>query len=352
MTRGRTDDVRELTIKDAINEALAQEMAADDRVILLGEDIAGGAGRDQGYPEAADAWGGPFGVTKGLLGKFGRRRVIDTAIAETGFIGASVGAAVAGLRPVAEIMYVDFIGTSFDQLLNQAAKLRYIYGGKVSVPMVVRTVVGAGFRAGAEHSQTLYSLYTHIPGLKVVAPSTAYDAKGLLIAAIRDPDPVIFMEHKRLYMRKTEVPEEPYAIPLGVARIVREGTHVTVVGVQKMVHTSLDAAQVLATEGISCEVIDPRTYSPLDTETILGSVRKTGRLVIVDESYPRCSLATDIAALAAEHAFDSLRAPIRRVTAPHAPVPFSPPLEDLYIPSADRVAEACRSIVRYREARQ
>jgi len=213
--------VRTLTIKDAINEALAQEMAADDRVILFGEDIAGGAGRDEYYPEAADAWGGPFGVTKGLLAKFGRRRVVDTAIAETGFVGASVGAAIAGLRPVAEIMYVDFIGTSFDQLLNQAAKLRYVYGGKVSVPMVVRTVVGAGFRAAAEHSQTLYSLYTHIPGLKVVAPATAYDAKGLLIAAIRDPDPVIFMEHKRLYMRECEVPEEPYTVALGEARIGR-----------------------------------------------------------------------------------------------------------------------------------
>ena len=342
--------MRELTIKDAINEALAQEMAADDRVILFGEDIAGGAGRDEAYPEAADAWGGPFGVTQGLLGKFGRRRVIDTAIAETGFIGASVGAAVAGLRPVAEIMYVDFIGTSFDQLLNQAAKLRYVYGGKVSVPMVVRTVVGAGFRAGAEHSQTLYSLYAHIPGLKVVAPATAYDAKGLLIAAIRDPDPVIFMEHKRLYMRTGEVPEEPYIIPLGVARIAREGDDVTVVGVQKMVHTALDAAELLAADGISCEVIDPRTYSPLDTQTILGSVKKTGRLVVVDESYPRCSLATDIAALVAESAFESLRAPIRQVTAPHAPVPFSPPLEDLYIPSVDRVAEACRATVAYAAA--
>jgi acetoin:2,6-dichlorophenolindophenol oxidoreductase subunit beta len=340
--------MRELTIKDAINEALRQEMAADDRVVLFGEDIAGGAGRDEEYPEAADAWGGPFGVTQGLLAQFGRRRVVDTAIAETGFIGASVGAAVAGLRPVAEIMYVDFIGTSFDQLLNQAAKLRYVYGGKVSVPMVVRTVVGAGFRAAAEHSQTLYSLYTHIPGLKVVAPSTAYDAKGLLIAAIRDPDPVIFMEHKRLYMRTSEVPEEPYVIPLGQARIARGGDDVTVVGVQKMVHTALDAAETLAAEGISCEVIDPRTYSPLDTEAILRSVRKTGRLVVVDESHPRCSLATDISALAAEHAFDSLRAPIRQVTGAHAPVPFSPPLEDLYIPSAARVAEACREVVRYR----
>jgi len=339
--------MRELTIKDAINEALAQEMAADDRVVLFGEDIAGGAGRDEDYPEAADAWGGPFGVTKGLLGQFGRRRVVDTAIAETGFIGASVGAAVAGLRPVAEIMYADFIGTSFDQLLNQAAKLRYVYGGKVSVPMVVRTVVGAGFRAAAEHSQTLYSIYTHIPGLKVVAPATAYDAKGLLISAIRDPDPVIFMEHKRLYMRTSDVPEEPYTIPLGQARIARAGSDVTVVGVQKMVHTALEAATVLETQGISCEVIDPRTYSPFDADSVLESVRKTGRLVVVDESYPRCSLATDIAALVASRGFGSLRAPIQQVTAPHAPVPFSPPLEDLYIPSAERVVAACRTVVGY-----
>jgi acetoin:2,6-dichlorophenolindophenol oxidoreductase subunit beta len=339
---------RQLTIKDAINEALAQEMAADDRIVLFGEDIAGGAGRDEAYPEAADSWGGPFGVTQGLLGKFGRRRVVDTAIGETGFIGASVGAAVAGLRPVAEIMYVDFIGTSFDQLLNQAAKLRYVYGGKVSVPMVVRTVVGAGFRAGAEHSQTLYSIYAHVPGLKVVAPSTPYDAKGLLIAAMRDPDPVIFMEHKRLYMMMGDVPEESYEIPLGEARVVRDGSDVTVVGVQKMVHTAVAAAEALAGEGISVEVIDPRTYSPLDMATILRSVAKTGRLVIVDESYPRCSLATDISAQVAQSGFDSLRAPIRMITAPHAPVPFSPVLEDLYIPSADRVAEAIRSVVGYR----
>lgn len=341
--------MRELTIRDAINEALAQEMAADDRIVLFGEDIAGGAGRDEDYPEAADAWGGPFGVTKGLLGSFGRRRVIDTAIAETGFIGASIGAAIAGLRPIPEIMYVDFIGTSFDQLLNQAAKLRYMYGGKVSVPIVVRTVVGAGFRAAGEHSQTLYSIYTHVPGLKVVAPATAFDAKGLLIAAIRDPDPVIFMEHKRLYMTTSDVPTEPYVIPLGEAHTVCSGEDVTIVGVQKMVHTALDAVEMLADEGISCEVIDPRTYSPLDTKTIVESVRKTGRLVVVDESNPRCSLATDIAALVAEEAFDSLRAPIRRITAPHSPVPFSPSLEDLYVPSAERVAETCRALVRQKE---
>ncbi len=334
---------RTLNVKDAINEALRQEMASDSRVILMGEDIAGGAGRDDDYPAAADAWGGPFGVTQGLLPLFGRDRVIDTAIAETGFVGAAIGAAIAGLRPVVEIMYVDFIGTSFDQLLNHAAKLRYVYGGKISVPMVVRTVAGAGFRAAAEHSQTLYSLYTHVPGLKVVAPATAADAKGLLISAIRDPDPVIFIEHKRLYMRDDEVPEEPYAIPFGVARTVREGGDVTIVGVQKMVHTAVEAAELLTRDGIEAEVIDPRTYSPLDSETILRSVAKTGRLVVVDESHPRCSLATDIAALAADSAFHALRGPIKMVTGAHAPVPFSPPLEDAYIPDAARIVAAVRS---------
>ena len=334
---------RTLNIKDAINEALRQEMAQDSRVILMGEDIAGGAGRDDWYPEAADAWGGPFGVTKGLLPLYGRERVMDTAIAETGFVGAAIGAAIAGLRPVVEIMYIDFIGTSFDQLFNHAAKLRYVYGGKVSVPMVVRTVAGPGFRAGAEHSQSLYSLYTHVPGLKVVAPSTAADAKGLLISAIRDPDPVIFIEHKRLYRLDGPVPEEMYSIPFGVANVVREGSDVTIVGVQKMVHTALEAAEVLAESGIEAEVIDPRTYSPLDTGTILDSVDKTGRLVVVDESYPRCSLATDISALVAESAFDALRAPIRMVTGAHAPIPFSPPLEDAFIPDAERIVAAVQS---------
>jgi pyruvate/2-oxoglutarate/acetoin dehydrogenase E1 component len=337
--------VRTLTIKDAINEALMQEMAADERVILLGEDIAGGAGRDENYPEAADAWGGPFGVTKGLMPRFGRSRVIDTPIAETGFVGAAIGAAIAGLRPIAEIMYVDFIGTSLDQLLNHAAKLRYVYGGKKSVPLVVRTVTGAGFRAAAEHSQSLYSMYTHIPGLKVAAPSTPYDAKGLLTSAIRDPDPVIFMEHKRLYMVEGEVPEESYMVPLGQARVVRLGADVTIVGVQKMVHTSLDAADDLVERGVQAEVIDPRTYSPLDERTILDSVRKTGRLVVVDESHPRCSLATDIAALAASRAFDALRAPIRMVTGEHAPVPFSPPLEDAYLPNREKIVASVMELM-------
>jgi pyruvate dehydrogenase E1 component beta subunit len=333
-------------MKDAINEALRQAMESDERVVLLGEDIAGGAGRDDAYPEAADAWGGPFGVTKGLLPLFGRRRVIDTAIAETGFIGASIGMALAGLRPVAEIMYVDFLGTSFDQLLNQAAKLRYVYGGKMSVPMVVRTVTGAGFRAAAEHSQTLYSLFTHVPGLKVVAPAFPDDAKGLLLSAIDDPDPVIFMEHKRLYMRTGDVPVEAKRVPLGQARICRQGSDVTIVGIQKMVHTALDAANLLATDGIEAEVIDPRTYSPLDSDAILNSVGQTHRLVVVDESYPRCSLASDIAALVAEHGFSDLRAPIRRVTAPHTPVPFSPVLEDAFVPQPADVSAAVHELMK------
>jgi acetoin:2,6-dichlorophenolindophenol oxidoreductase subunit beta len=332
---------RELTLKDAINEALAQAMEHDPDVILLGEDIAGGAGRD-GHPGALDAWGGPFGVTKGLATRFGRERVMDTTIAEAGFFGAAVGAAMTGLRPVVELMYVDFAGVSFDQLLNQAAKVRYMFGGKQRVPMVVRTVVGAGFRAAAEHSQTLYSLFTHVPGLKTVAPSTPADAKGLLLTAIADDDPVVFFEHKRLYMTRGPVPEAPVPIPFGKARIAREGRDLTVVGVQRGVVFALEAARQLAELGIEVEVIDPRTYSPLDEEAILASVAKTGHLLVVDESYPRCSLATDVAALVADKGFADLKGPIKRLTAPHAPVPFSPPLEDAYLPLPPRIVEAIR----------
>lgn len=337
------DTMRELTVKDAINEALTQAMSADENVILMGEDIAGGAGRDE--QGGLDAWGGPFGVTKGLATRFGRERVRDTTIAEAGFFGAAVGAAMTGLRPVVELMYVDFVGVCFDQLLNQAAKMRYMFGGKQRVPLVVRTVVGAGFRAASEHSQTLYSLYTHIPGLKTIAPSTAADAKGLLLAAIQDDDPVIFFEHKRLYMTKGEVSESATPIPLGKASVPRVGQHVTIVGVQRMVNFSLEAARLLEKDGIQAEVIDPRTYSPLDEDTILASVAKTGYLVIVDESNPRCGLASDISAIVAEKGFDSLKGPIRRVTAPHTPVPFSPPMEDYYLPSPERIAETVKKLL-------
>jgi pyruvate/2-oxoglutarate/acetoin dehydrogenase E1 component len=335
--------MRELNVKDAINEALVQAMEADPNVIMMGEDIAGGAGRDdQG---GLDAWGGPFGVTQGLATRFGRERVRDTTIAEAGFFGAAVGAAMTGLRPIVELMYVDFVGVCYDQLLNQAAKMRYMFGGKQKVPMVVRTVVGAGFRAAAEHSQALYPLYTHVPGLKTVAPTTAADAKGLLLAAIQDDDPVIFFEHKRLYMTRGAVDPNPVPIPLGKASVVRSGKHVTVVGVQRMVNFALEAAQTLAQEGIEVEVIDPRTYSPLDEETILASVGRTGYLVIVDESSPRCGLAADISSIVAEKGFDLLRGPILKVTPPHTPVPFSPPMEDYYLPSPGRIAQAVRRLL-------
>ena len=336
--------MRELTLKDALNEALFQAMEADPDIVLMGEDIAGGAGRDE-HEGALDAWGGPFGVTKGLATRFGRARVRDTTIAEAGFFGAAVGAAMTGLRPIVELMYVDFAGVSYDQLLNQAAKVRYMFGGKQKVPMVVRTVVGAGFRAAAEHSQTLYSIYTHIPGIKTVAPSTPADAKGLLLAAIQDDDPVVFFEHKRLYMTKGPVSEEATPIPLGKAAVRREGTDLTIVAVQRAVNFSLEAAETLAQEGIRVEVIDPRTYSPLDETTILASVAKTGRVLIVDESYPRCSLATDIAALVADRGFYDLKGPVKRLTGPHTPVPFSPPLEDYYLPLPDKIVATARAML-------
>lgn len=335
---------RSITYREAINEAIAQEMARDERVIVMGEDNAGGAGS----PGEDDAWGGVLGVTKGLYGKF-PGRVLDTPISESAFVGAAVGAATGGLRPVVELMFIDFLGVCFDQIFNQAAKFRYMFGGKAVTPVVVRTMWGAGLRAAAQHSQSLLSVFTHIPGLKVVAPSNPYDAKGLLIQAIRDDDPVIFAEHKMLYDVSGDVPEESYAIPFGEANIVREGSNghadVTIVAIGRMVNTALEAADELASSGIQVEIIDPRTTSPLDTDTILESVENTGRLVVVDESNPRCSLATDIAALAAQEVFGSLRAPIQQVTGPHTPVPFADSLEDLFIPDTTRVAAAVKTVV-------
>ncbi|WP_321887472.1 alpha-ketoacid dehydrogenase subunit beta [Paraburkholderia bannensis] len=329
---------RKITYSQAINEALAQEMARDDSVIVMGEDNAGGAGA----PGEQDAWGGVLGVTKGLYGKF-PGRVLDTPLSEGGFIGAAVGAAACGMRPVAELMFIDFMGVCFDQIFNQAAKFRYMFGGKAVTPVVIRTMCGAGLRAAAQHSQMLTSLFTHIPGLKVVCPATPYDAKGLMIEAIRDNDPVIFCEHKLLYTMEGDVPEESYSIPFGEANIVRDGDDVTLVTYGRMVHYALDAAQKLAKEGIEADVIDLRTTSPLDEDTILESVQRTGRVVVVDEANPRCSIATDIAALVASKAFHDLKAPVGMVTAPHTPVPFAASLEDLYIPSAEQIAEAARA---------
>ena len=334
---------RQLTFQQAINEALAQEMERDKTVILMGEDVAGGSGTEG----QMDAWGGPLGITKGLWGRFGDR-VMDTPISESAFVGAAIGAAVSGLRPVAELMFVDFMGVCFDQIFNQAAKFRYMFGGKAVTPLVVRTMCGAGFRAAAQHSQCLYPIFTHIPGLKCVVPSTPYDAKGLLIQSIRDNDPVIFFEHKLLYPMQGEVPEEPYAIPFGEANFVREGDDVTIVTLGRMVHVASDAAALLAKDSIDCEIIDLRTTSPLDEDSVLESVEKTGRVVVVDESSPRCNLATDISALIAEKAFASLKAPIRMVTPPHTPVPFSDVLEDLYIPDVSKIASAVRDVIRYK----
>ena len=272
---------RNITYREAIHEALAQEMERDETVIVMGEDNAGGAGA----PGDDDAWGGVLGVTKGLYHKF-PGRVLDTPISESAFVGAAIGAATAGLRPVAELMFVDFMGVCFDQIYNQAAKFRYMFGGKAVTPVVIRTMYGAGLRAAAQHSQCLYPLFTHIPGLKVVTPATPYDAKGLLIQAIRDDDPVMFFEHKALYDISGPVPEESYALPFGEANVVREGGDVTIVTLGRMVHTSLEAAGQLAAQGVECEVVDLRTTSPLDEDTVLESVEGTGRLVVVDEAHP------------------------------------------------------------------
>jgi pyruvate/2-oxoglutarate/acetoin dehydrogenase E1 component len=328
---------RRISFQQAINEALAQEMERDPTVVVFGEDVAGG----MGAPGEDDAWGGVLGVTKGLYGKF-PGRVLDTPISESAYVGAAAGAAASGLRPVAELMFVDFMGVCLDQIFNQAAKFRYMFGGKAVTPMVVRTMFGAGIRAASQHSQSLYPVFTHFPGLKVVVPATPYDAKGLLIQSIRDDDPVIFMEHKVLYTLEGEVPEEPYAIPFGEAEIVREGDDVTVVALGRMVHLAAQAAAQLEGEGIACEIIDPRTTSPLDSETILESVENTGRLVVVDEANPRCGMAADIVAMVSQDAFSDLRAAPRMVTPPHTPVPFSPTLEDAYVPDPDTIAAAIR----------
>lgn len=336
---------RTITFREAINEAIRLEMRRDPTVILMGEDVAGGATLPHLEGEGKEAWGGVLGVTKSLVGEFGRERVLDTPISESAFIGAAVGAASTGLRPIAELMFVDFFGVCFDQIFNQGAKLRYMFGGKAQVPMVVRTMVGAGFGAAAQHSQCLYSIFTHIPGLKTVLPSTPYDAKGLLASAIRDNDPVIFFEHKLLYDTSGDVPEEEYTIPLGVADVKRAGKDVTIVALGRMVHQALEAANTLAGEGIDAEVIDLRSLSPWDEGAILESVKKTRRLIAVDESYPRCNVAADVVALAAGQAFDYLDAPPAMITGPHSPVPFSPILEQIFIPGVDRIVSTAKSLI-------
>ena len=329
--------------RQAINEAIAQEMRRDPTVIVMGEDNAGG----MGAPGEDDAWGGVLGVTKGLMPEFGRERVLDTPISESAFIGAAAGAAATGLRPVAELMFVDFMGVCFDQIFNQAGKFRYMFGGKAVTPLVVRAMYGAGFRAASQHSQCLYPIFTHTPGLKVVLPSSPYEAKGLMTQAIRDDDPVIFLEHKVMYDDEEEVPDEAYTIPFGEANLTREGDDVTIVALGRMVTFANQVADSLEKEGISCTVVDPRTTSPLDEDTILECAEETGRIVVVDEASPRCSMATDIAALIGQNAFGALKAPVKMVTPPHTPVPFAPELEDAYIPSVARIEAAVRDVASY-----
>ena len=338
------DVTRSLTFAKALNEALDIAMQTDPDVILMGEDIAGGGGREEEGIE--EAWGGILGITKGLYRKYGEKRVRDTPISEMGFMGAAVGAAATGLRPVVELMFMDFIGVCFDPLLNQAAKLRYMFGGRARVPLTVRTLVGGGLRAAAQHSQTLYGLTTAIPGLKTVVPSSPKDAKGLLLAAIRDDDPVIFCEPKALIGVAGEVPEGDYEVPLGTASIVREGSDVSLVAMGYTVMVAKEAAAALEREGVSAEVLDLRSLQPLDEAAILATLEKTGRMVVVDEATPRCGIASDVAALCVDRGFDSLNAPVKRVTAPHTPVPFSPALEDAYRPSPSRVVEAAHQVLR------
>jgi len=323
--------MRKLTMRAAINEALRQEMRRDPNVYVIGEDVG--------------VFGGCFGVTAGLIDEFGPKRVVDTPITESAIVGNALGAAATGLRPVAEIMFMDFVGVTMDQIYNQAAKMRYMFGGKAKIPMVIRTACGAGGSAAAQHSQSLEAWFMHVPGLKVVAPSTAYDAKGLLISSIRDDNPVIFVEHKFIYDLEGEVPEDIYTIPLGKADVKRQGSDVTVIATMAMVHKALEAAEELSKEGISVEVVDPRTLQPLDNETIIESVKKTHKVVIVHEAVKFAGPGAEIAAMIAEDAFDYLDAPIKRVAAPFTPVPFSPVLEQEYIPSKEKIIAAIREVV-------
>lgn len=346
-----TTAVRQLSFGQAINEAIRQEMRRDPNIIVMGEDVAGAAGR--AHLGFLDAWGGPLRATRGLITEFGPERILDTPIAEMGFLGAAVGAAMSGLRPIVEIMFVDLIGCCYDQIMNQAAKMHYMMGGQVDLPLVIRTAYGTrggdnrtyGGGAGAQHSQTLYAVLAHIPGLKVVVPSTAYNAKGLTISAIRDNGPVIILEHKFLGLRaKGPVPEESYTVPMGRAEIVRRGRDVTLCGIGRMMHICSEAAELLSAEGIDAEVVDVLTLSPFDEDTILESVSRTRRLVVVDEDTPVCSVARDIAARVADKGFDNLDAPIKTVTAPDTPVPFSAVLEAHYTPGPAQVISAVHEL--------
>lgn len=334
---------RELTFMGAINEAIDTAMKNDDNVILIGTDVAGGA--DVEHLKDDDSFGGVFGVTKGLVKKYGRNRVIDTPIAEHITLSSAVGAAATGLRPIAELMFNDFIGFGLDPILNQGAKMRYMFGGKAKIPMVVRTIHGAGAGAAAQHSQTLYNIFASIPGVKVVVPSNPYDAKGLLLAAIEDDNLVVFSEDKTLLSMKGEVPEEDYTVEIGKAHVAKEGNDLTIVAIGKMVQVALDTAEKLAEDNVSVEVIDLRSISPWDKEAVLNSVKKTGRLIVIDESNPQCNIAGDVASTIGDIGFDYLDSPIKKVTAPDTPVPFAQNLEQAYIPSVDKVLDVADELI-------
>jgi pyruvate/2-oxoglutarate/acetoin dehydrogenase E1 component len=321
---------RELTFAQAVREALAEEMRRDSRVCIFGEDVA----------EA----GTPFKVLSGLVEEFGAERVIDTPISEAGFTGMGVGAAMTGLRPVVDIMFGDFLTLTMDQMVNQAAKVHYMSGGTWKVPMVLRTTLGATRRSAAQHSQSLHAWLSHVPGLKVVMPSTPYDAKGLLKTAIRDENPVVFFEDKMMYKLKGPVPEGDYTIPFGVADVKREGEDVTIVATSSMVQVALGAAELLEKIGVSAEVIDPRTTWPLDEKTLIESAKKTSRAMVIDEGYGRYGVTGEIASVIAEGAFYNLEAPVKRMGAMHVPIPFSPPLEDVTVPTDQTVFEAARML--------
>lgn len=324
-------NLKEITYRDALREALREEMLRSKDVFVMGEDVG--------------VFGGIFGVTSGLLSEFGEDRVRDTPISEAAIAGVAVGAAMMGMRPVAEIMFIDFSTIAMDQIVNQAAKWHYMSGGKLRVPLVVRTVIGKGRRAGAQHSQSLEVWFAHIPGLKVVMPSNPYDAKGLLKSAIRDDNPVIFIEHVLLYNEKGFIPEEEYLVPLGKADIKRSGKDVTVIATSLMVKRALDAAKILEKEGIDIEVIDPRTLRPLDSETILESVKKTGRVLIVHEACVFCGFGAEVAAQISEKAFYYLDAPIVRLGGWDIPIPFSPVLEDVVVPRVEDIVKAVKGLI-------
>jgi pyruvate dehydrogenase E1 component beta subunit len=325
--------MREISYADALNEALKICMKEDEHVVLMGEDIG--------------VYGGIFQVTKGLLDEFGPERVMDTPISEAGFVGAGVGAALTGMRPVVEIMFIDFTTVCMDMIVNQMAKMHYMFGGRGKIPMVLRVNIGAGRGTAAQHSQSLHAWFMHVPGLYVAAPSTPYDAKGLMIEAIKNDNPVIFVEHKKLYIEKGDVPEESYTIPFGKADVKREGSDITILATHAMVMRSLIAAEEVKKEGIDVEVIDPRTLTPLDKETIIKSVAKTGRLIVADEGHKTCGVASEISAMIAEESVFYLKAPILRVCSPDTPVPYSPPLEQDYIPEVENLLPVIRQSMEY-----